>query len=122
MMENYEEYFGKNEVQEYRCSPCKKNYFITELRKIGDCKRQYVTNVYYLDTLIAQTQSDDTDIYSNTVLETTLVYSSRHPDCEKCLEHKKKVKENKVVGWKIYPVGTKPEKNYKEKKESWKDY
>ena len=99
-----------------RNSPCKKNYFITELRKVGDYVHQYVTNVYYLDTLTTHTLNDDVEIYSSAMSGTILVYSSKHPECDECLQHRKQVKENKIVGWKIYPIGMKPEKNYKEKK------
>ena len=51
-MSEYDKYFGKNKIVEYKLPyPCKKSHKITELRKIGDKRNQYVTSVYYLDTL-----------------------------------------------------------------------
>lgn len=119
-MTNYEQYFDKERIIEYKLVyPCKKSTFITELRKIGDTKDQYVTNVYYLDTLygddeIHSTYQDDDD-YSP-------VYSCYHSDCDYCKEYKEKVKENLIVGYKIYPKGIKPDKTYKQRKIEWKKY
>lgn len=119
-MTNYEQYFDKERIIEYKLLyPCKKSAFITELRKIGDIKDQYVTNVYYLDTLygndkIYSTYQDD-DEYSP-------IYSCYHSDCDYCKEHKAKVKDNLIVGYKIYPKGIKPDKTYKQRKIEWKKY
>ena len=61
---NLDQYLNKNEIKEYELNyPCKKSTFITTLRKIGDIKNQYVTNVYYLDTL--SFSYDGCEIYSS---------------------------------------------------------
>ena len=119
-MSEYDEYFGKNKIVEYKLLyPCKKSHKITELRKIGDKRNQYVTNVYYLDTLYG-----DDKIYSTYQEddEYSPVYSCYHSECEYCKEHIKKVKDNLIVGYKIYPVGIKPEKTYKRRKNEWVKY
>ncbi len=93
-MDKYNEYFGKNEISEYKLLyPCKKSLFITELRKIGDEKNQYVCNVYYLDTLTYS--YDGTEIYSSYIDEEDYspVYSHYHSDSDYCKEHKEKVKK-----------------------------
>jgi hypothetical protein len=118
--------FDKPDVCEYRLStPCKKSARITELRKIGDTKNQYVTNVYYLDTLSfsydnckiysSYTEDDDDEDFSP-------VYSSFHSDCDYCLEHKQRVKENLIVGYKIYPKNVIPKMTYKQRKELWRQF
>ena len=118
MSDEYNKYFGKNEIIEYKLIyPCKKSYKVTELRKIGDKNNQYVTNVYYLDTLFGYDE-----IYSTYDDDYSAVYSYYHSDCDYCKEHKKKVKRNLIVGFKIYPVGVKPEKTYKQKNEWLKYY
>lgn len=120
MMSEYNKYFGKNKIVEYKLLyPCKKSDKITELRKIGDKRNQYVTNVYYLDTLYG-----DDEIYSTYQEddEYSPVYSYYHSECEYCKEHIKKVKDNLIVGYKIYPVGIKPEKTYKRRKNEWVKY
>jgi hypothetical protein len=115
-----DEYFGKDKISEYKLPyPCKKSYKVTELRKIADKTNQYVTNVYYLDTLFGKNQIystyQDDDEYSP-------VYSCYHSECDYCKEHIQKVKENLIVGFKIYPVGIKPEKTYKQRKNEWLKY
>jgi hypothetical protein len=120
------EYFDKNRTIEYKLGhPCKKSTFITTLRKIGNIKNQYVTNVYYLDTLIFS--YDECEIYSSYNDEYgeedySPVYSSYHSSCDYCKEHKQKVKGNLIVGYKIYPRGVLPEKTYKQRKEEWKKF
>ena len=120
IMSEYDKYFGKNKIVEYKLPyPCKKSHTITELRKIGDKRNQYVTNVYYLDTLygydeIYSTYQED-DEYSP-------VYSYYHSECDYCKEHIKKVKDNLIVGYKIYPVNIKPEKTYEQRKNEWEQY
>ena len=111
-------YFDKNEILEYRLYyPCKETHFITELRKLGDMKNQYVTNIYYLDTL--RFSYDKCEIYSyynEDNEDFSPVYSSYHSECDYCKEHKQKVKENLIVGYKIYPRGVFPEKTYEDRK------
>jgi len=118
-MSDYNEYFGKNKILEYKLEyPCKKSYKVTELRKIGDKKNQYVTNVYYLDTLYG-----DDEIYSTYHDDDySPVYSYYHSDCDYCNEHKQKVKDNLIVGFKIYPEGIKPKNTYKQRKNKWLKY
>jgi len=118
-MSDYNKYFGKNEILEYKLEyPCKKSYKVTELRKIGDKKNQYVTNVYYLDTLYG-----DDEIYSTYQDDDySPVYSYYHLDCDYCKKHKQKVKDNLIVGFKIYPEGIKPENTYKQRKNKWLKY
>jgi hypothetical protein len=120
--EHYKEYFDKNEIIEYKLGyPCKKSTFITTLRKIGNIKNQYVTNVYYLETL--SYSYDECEVYSSYNNDDfSPVYSSYHSDCSYCRTHKQKVKENKIVGFKIYPVGMFPKKSYKQRKEEWKQF
>ena len=122
-MNNYDEYFNKNSVCQYKFKyPCKKSYFLTQLRKTGDIKNQYVQNIHYNDTL--SYDYDKTEIYSsyNDMDEYSPVYSSYHSDCDICLEHKKKVKENLIVGYKIYPKGVYPSKTYKQRKQEWEQF
>ncbi len=119
-MSEYNEYFGKDKISEYKLLyPCKKSYKVTELRKIGDIKNQYVTNVYYLDTLYG-----NDEIYSTYQEEDEYspVYSYYHSEYDYCKEHIQKVKENLIVGFKIYPVRIKPEKTYKQRKNEWLKY
>ena len=114
-----EVYFDKNEVVEYTLSyPCKKSPLITELRKMGDIKNQYVTNVYYLDTL----HMSDDDISSTYNGEYRPVFSFYHSDCDHCKEYIKEYKSNLIVGFKIYPVGVIPKKTYKQRKNKWLKY
>lgn len=116
----YADYFGKNKVIEYKLeNPCKKSEKIAILRKIGDTKNQFVTNVYFLDTLYG-----DDEIYSTHQEddEYSPIYSYYHSECEYCQNFIKRVRENLIVGYRIYPVGIKPEHTYKEKKKSWEKY
>ena len=105
----FKKYFDKNEINEYKLNyPCKKSNFISSLRKIGDIKNQYVTNIYYLDTL--SFSYDNCEIYSSYNdnegdEDYSPVYSSYHSECDYCKKHKQKVKENLIVGFKIYPKG-----------------
>jgi hypothetical protein len=117
----YNQYFDKNEVIEFKLNfPCKKSHYITTLRKIGDIKKQYVTNVYYLDTL--SFSYDECEIYSSHSDDYSPVYSCYHSECDYCKTHKQKVKDNLIVGYKIYPRLTIPEKTYKQRKEVWKKF
>lgn len=89
--------FEKQEIYEYKFeNPCKKyiKSTIGKLRKQGDLYNQYVTNVYYLDTL----------------------YFSSDDNCSPC---SKQVKENPIVGYLIHPAGVKPAMNFRAKKEYW---
>jgi hypothetical protein len=112
-------FFGKDEISVHIFNnPCKKSKRITELRKIGDTKNQYVTNIYYLDTLYG-----DDEIYSDIRdCGDGPVYSYYHGECEYCQEHVKKTKENLIVGFKIYPKGMIPEQTYKQRAIGWKKY
>jgi len=121
-MNDYNKYFNNDSIIEFRLQyPCKKSSFITELRKLGDKNLQYVTNVYYLDTL--SLSFDENEIYSSYYLDGyTPVFSSYHPNCIFCKEHKQRVKENLIVGFKIYPLHAIPEKTYAQRKHEWKQY
>lgn len=121
-MSEYDKYFDKCIILEFKlCNPCKKSDFLTTLRKIGDVKEQYVTNVYYLDTL--NSSHDKDEIFSSYHDdEFSPVYSLYHSDCDFCKEHKVKVKENLIVGCKIYPKGIKPEKTYQQRKLDWQQF
>lgn len=113
--------FDKNEILEFELAyPCKKSTKITKLRMIGNKKGQYVTNVYYLDTL--RFSYDECEIYSTYSDDNPVVYSCYHSDCEYCKSHKKKVRENLIVGYKIYPKGIFPNKSYKERKLYWQQF
>ena len=119
----FNKYFDKNEIREYKLDyPCKKSTFITTLRKIGDIKNQYVTNVYYLDTL--SYSYDECEIYSsyNDDEDYSPVYSCYHSECDYCKKHKQMVIDNLMVGFKIYPRGVVPEKTYEQRKEIWKNF
>jgi hypothetical protein len=50
------------------------------------------------------------------------VYSSYHSECDYCKKHKQMVRDNLIVGFKIYPRGVIPEKTYKQRKEEWKKF
>ena len=50
------------------------------------------------------------------------VYSSYHSECDNCKEHKQKVKENLIVGYRIYPKGLFPEKTHKQWEEEWEKF
>jgi len=115
-------YFEKEKITEYELSyPCKTSSLVTELRKKGDTIGQYVQNVYYLDTL--SYSYDGTEIYSSIdEYEDSPVYSAYHAECDYCKEHKQRIKENLVVGFKIYPKGVKPKYTYKERTEQWKQF
>jgi hypothetical protein len=58
--------------------------------------------------------------------EESFVYSYYHSDqeykCSHCNDHEEKVKENLIVGYKIYPEGIKPDKTYKERKLYWQQF
>jgi len=42
MSDEYNKYFGRNEIIEYKLIyPCKKSYKVTELRKIGELYNNY---------------------------------------------------------------------------------
>ena len=111
----YNKYFGKNEILEYRFNyPCKKSSLITELRKIGDIKNQYVTNVYYLDTIENDIDGDLYQIDDGVIEKIYTAYCHDSKDCYHCEKHIKKAKENLTIGFKIYPVGMIPEKTYKQ--------
>jgi len=113
-------FFGKPIITEYKCRPCKKNHFVTDLRKAGDLVNQYVTNIYYCDTLEFSYGNDK--VYSRYEDDADPVYSVYHSECEYCIDYKKKVKENLIVGYRIYPRGIKPEKSYREKKIFWQRF
>ena len=125
----FNQYFDKNEIIEYKLVyPCKKSTLITTLRKIGNIKNQYVTNVYYLDTLSFSydeceiySSYNDNDNYSDDE-DYSPVYSSYHSECDYCKKHKQMVKDNLIVGYKVYPKGIFPEKKYKQKKEEWSKF
>ena len=87
----YDKYFDNNEILEFELFyQCKKSQLITELRRIGDIKNQYVSNIYYLDTLSFSGYKKE-KIYSTT--KDDAVYSVYHSECEYCKEHKKNVKK-----------------------------
>ena len=114
-----DKYFGKNIITEYKCTPCKKNQFITDLRKAGDLVNQYVTNIYYCDTL--SFSYDNSEVYSIYNISDP-VYSCYHSECDHCVGHKQKVKQNLIVGFKIYPNGIKPEQNFQQRVIYWKQF
>lgn len=117
----FEQYFGKYYVSEYKLNvPCKKSTFITTLRKIGDIKNQYVTNVYYLDTIYMS--HDKCEVYLKDDIDYSPVYSSYHSYCEYCKAYKQNVKDNLIIGFKIYPKGVFPEKTYKQRKIEWAEF
>ena len=119
----YEKYFGHDRVKEYKLEhPCKRSTWIGELRKKGDSVNQYVTNVYYCDTLI--TSFDETEIYSSYQDddEYSPVYSDLHSECDYCREHKEKVKQNWIVGFKVYPPNMIPDKTYAQRKKEWEKF
>jgi hypothetical protein len=106
----YEKYFGQNVIDDYKLDhPCKRSELITKLRNIGDNKNQYVTNLYYMDTL----RSHKGDIFS--------IYNDSDPVYNN-KEHRQKVKENLVVGFRVYPKYVIPEKTYKQRKKEWEIY
>ena len=82
MSTNYDKYdenkyFDQTTINDYESS--KPNIketkkFIGKLRKIGDTKEQYVTNLYYLDTL--EYSYDDTKVYS--IYNDLRIYPKRH--------------------------------------------
>ena len=83
------EYFDQTTINDYKFS--KPNIketkkFIGKLRKIGDTKKQYVTNLYYLDTL--EYSYDNTEVYF-IYNDSDTVYSYYHSECSYCKEHKK---------------------------------
>ena len=119
-MQDIDKYFGKNEITEYKCRPCKKNWHVTELRKKGDLVNQYVINIYYCDTLYFS--YDKSKVYSRDDENSDPVYSSYHSECEYCLDYKVNVKKNLSVGYRIYPRGIKPEKSYRERKIYWQQF
>lgn len=113
-------YFDQTTINDYRLSePCKRSKKITELRKIGDTKDQYVTNLYYLDTL--KYSRDKSGVYS-IYNDSDPVYSYYHSECSYCREHKEKVKTNPIVGFRIYPKGVKPKKTYQQRKLDWEQF
>ena len=119
----YHKYFGNdNKVIIYYSSYCKKNNNLTVLRKLGNKFGQYVINLRYCDNIYYN--SDQTEIYliddyyGN---EDKLVYSSYHSTCDTCIEHKKNVKENLIIGVVIYPKGVIP-KSLAVRKQKWKEF
>ena len=115
----FNKYFDKNEIREYKIDyPCKKCTLITTLRKIGNIKNQYVTNLYYLDTLIFSRHGEIYSIYNDSLP----LYSPYHSEWNYCKKHKQMVIDNLIIGFKIYPRGVIPEKTYKERKEEWKKF
>lgn len=113
-------YFDQTTINDYRLSePCRSSKKITELRKIGDTKDQYVTNLYYLDTL--EYSRDKTAVYS-IYNDSDPVYSCYHSDCSFCKEHTEKVKTNPIVGFRIYPKGVIPKKTYQQRKLDWEQF
>lgn len=116
-----DKYFNQTTINDYKsCEPIKETKnFIGELRKIGDTMGQYVTNLYYLDTL--KYSRDNTAVYS-IYNDSDPVYSYYHSECSYCREHKEKVKTNQIVGFRIYPKGVKPKKTYKQRKLDWEQF
>lgn len=115
-------YFNQTTINDYKCSkPTIKETkkFIGKLRKIGDAKGQYVTNLYYLDTL--EYSYDNTAVYS-IYNDSDPVYSYYHGECRYCKEHIEKVKTNPIVGFRIYPKGVEPQKTYKQRKLDWERF
>ena len=117
-----DKYFDQTTINDYESS--KPNIketkkFIGKLRKIGDTKKQYVTNLYYLDTL--EYSYDNTEVYS-IYNDSDPVYSYYHSECSYCREHKEKVKTNPIVGFRIYPKGVKPNKTYEQRKLDWEQF
>jgi len=114
--------FDKNIVIEYKLRfPCKKSYFLTELRKECDTQKQYIQHIHYIDTL--SFSYDEDEIYSSyNEDEYSPVYSSYHSQCDYCREHVEKVKANLIVGYRIYPKGIYPDKTYKQRKQDWEKF
>lgn len=116
-------FFDKNEIIEIKFEfPCKVSNKVTELRKIGDAKNQFVTNVYYLDTI--RFSYDKMEIYSNyddDDEDFSPLYSSYHDECDYCQKHKENVQKNWVMGVKIYPKGVKPP-SFEERTRAWKAF
>lgn len=116
-----DKYFNQTTINDYKSSkPIKETKkFIGELRKIGDTMGQYVTNLYYLDTLeYSHDKSAVYSIYNNS----DPVYSYYHSECSYCREHKEKVKTNPIVGFRIYPKGVNPKKTYEQRKLDWEQF
>lgn len=116
-----DKYFNQTTINDYKSrGPIKQTRkFIGELRKIGDTMGQYVTNLYYLDTL--EYSRDNTAVYS-IYNDSDPVYSYYHSECSYCREHKEKVKTNPIVGFRTYPKGVKPEKTYEQRKLEWEQF
>ncbi len=114
--------FGKNEILEFHFNyPTNNSNIIDEISKIGEKLKQYVETIYYLDTL--SFSYDKTEIYSSlNDDEYSPVYSSYHSDCDYCKEYKNKIRENLIIGYKIYPVGMKPKQDLYERKQEWKKF
>jgi hypothetical protein len=115
-----DKYFDDDKQLTFKLSPpCRKSSFITELRKYGDTKNQYVVNIRYLDTL--EFSYDCDEIYS-IYNDSDPVYSYYHSECDYCKKHKEKVKENLIVGFRTYPPGKYPKKTYKQRKKDWEQF
>lgn len=119
---NYDKYFDQDTTNDYifKNEPTpNRTKFIGNLRKIGDTKDQYVTNLYYLDTV--EYSHDKTAVYS-IYNGSDPIYSSYHSECSYCRKHKEMVKTNPIVGYRIYPKGVKPKKTYKQRQIEWKQF
>lgn len=121
MYSEYDKYFGKDTTDDYifKNEPISnRTKFIGNLRKIGDIKDQYVTNLYYLDTI--EYSKDKIGVYS-IYNESEPIYSPYYSDSY-CRKHKEMVKTNPIVGYRIYPKGVKPEKTYNQRRLYWEQF
>lgn len=115
-----ESYFGKPNIESYMFSqPVQKSHFLTSLRKRGDEHGQYIASIRYLDTL--EWSYDNTEIYCEDDEDDTPVYSSYHSDCDYCQEFLKKVRDNAIVGFRVYPKGV-IAPQYEERKKKWEQF
>ena len=107
--EQYKDVFNNDTNRVIWISPCKKSELLTFIRKIGDSFNQCVTAIYYCDIL--EYNYDETEIYSKYETiehdEDQVLYSGYHSECDYCKEHKKRVKDNLIIGIKIYPKNAK---------------
>jgi len=107
------DYFGKDQEIFF---PTSRIQDLTELRKIGDQRKQYVTSVRMRDKLICDS---DGDIYFD---GDTIVYEEHAGNCDVCEENMKRIAKNELIGVRIYPKGKYPTLSFQERKQIWVEY
>jgi len=86
-------------IQDHSLSQSEYKKVLTLMRKQADkCTHRYVTSIRYLDIIDQDTYNDD-EIFSHSG---EIIWSQYHSECSHCLEFRKNVRKNPIIGIKIW--------------------